>query len=627
MANLKRRRIVKTRTALLQTNPEKTSVTALNDENTTMRKAALLFTVFLVTCGLVRVMASEVRAKVGTEGNDTSGTANVMSQGRPDSEAGEPTQEPEARFSLVPVSSMIKTHRKVARNDQSILSKATGKLLHLDGARGEYVHEQVVIVPQAQNLKGLTWDAQPLHGPEGAEIPVSIRIVGYLRTKENGWLPDPLLSHLTTVDVPVGFCQPLWVTIAIPRATSPGIYTGQVRISVGHMEQTVPVRLRVRRFEIPRTRHLRVANSYEEGVGPMLYGDRWNDELKWRYRQFILDHRLNVHSIYQHDMPMFRHMRDESIQDLKRLWAGGQNMFFVADWRNFSPPWCKMVDGILERAHKAGIPDEALWFYGYDEATEDLRPEMVAKAKRIKELYPRILIMTTAGIYHPSNHRFDDFGSRDELGTLIGAWVPTTPSYERFPEAIAAARARGQEVWWYIANVPQRPYANWFLDDPAINARLLMGMMAWKYQPDGFLYYALNKLNWSSPSYNKEVIDDGPLCRWNPTSQGDLCGCGCLFYEGIDGPVSTIRLENLTDGLEDYEYFWVLRMLTDKLGCSARQHTRERVQALQRGRNSLSVPVSVVENLTSFTRDPAEVERLRSAVADMIEALQDAPGD
>ncbi len=520
-------------------------------------------------------------------------------------------------YVLAVASSMTKVHREVGRNSPALLTEAASEPLQLDGARGEYVHGQVVIVPVKQDLTGLTWSAEPLRGPEGATLPLSIRVVGYLKTEKPvyrvdfvGWWPDPLLSHLTTFDVPVGFCQPLWVTVAVPREAPPGVYEGQVRVNVGGDEQAVPVRLRVRSFAIPKTHHFRVANCYTESVGPELYGEAWNDKLKWRFRQFILNHRLNVGGIYHWGLDMGK----EPVEDLKRLWAGGQNFFtivYVGDEEIVvTPEWCEKVDAILKRAHEAGIPDEALWFYGFDEAGEERRQEMIAASKEIKERYPQIGIMTTAGFNQ-------DMGARDELAQTIDAWVPLTPEYMKYRGTIAATRARGKEVWWYICCGPQHPYANFLIEYPAIEARLLMGMMAWKYQSDGFLHWALN----FSPK-NDKVIDDGPLCQWDPVTWPGYNGDGCVFYYGIDGPVSTIRLENITDGLEDYEYFWVLRDLTDKLRHNdALRHTREGTLALRAARRCLTVPPSTVETLTSFTQDPAEVERVRSAVADAIEGL------
>jgi hypothetical protein len=45
-------------------------------------------------------------------------------------------------------------------------------------------------------------------------------------------------------------------------------------------------------------------------------------------------------------------------------------------------------------------------------------------------------------------------------------------------------------------------------------------------------------------------------------------GGGFLFYPGtpcgIDGPVASIRVKNLRDGMEDYEYFAILEKLADQ---------------------------------------------------------------
>jgi len=35
-------------------------------------------------------------------------------------------------------------------------------------------------------------------------------------------------------------------------------------------------------------------------------------------------------------------------------------------------------------------------------------------------------------------------------------------------------------------------------------------------------------------------------------------GDGVLLYPGPNGPIGSIRLANIRDGLEDYEYLWLL---------------------------------------------------------------------
>ena len=48
-------------------------------------------------------------------------------------------------------------------------------------------------------------------------------------------------------------------------------------------------------------------------------------------------------------------------------------------------------------------------------------------------------------------------------------------------------------------------------------------------------------------------INGTMLCSGSSDANG--AGDGVLFYPGTDGPLSSIRLENIADGLEDYELF------------------------------------------------------------------------
>ena len=41
--------------------------------------------------------------------------------------------------------------------------------------------------------------------------------------------------------------------------------------------------------------------------------------------------------------------------------------------------------------------------------------------------------------------------------------------------------------------------------------------------------------------------------NWDPASYKTNNGAGDLFYAGEDGPITTIRLENVRDGIEDFE--------------------------------------------------------------------------
>ncbi len=498
---------------------------------------------------------------------------------------------------------------KVAWNALPFLGEF-GRPLSLDGARGETVHGQVVIVPTATALHHITWRLTPLRGPNGREIHAQVRVVGFLHTARPGayevpfagWWPDPLLDFLHTFDLPATAQQPLWITVNIPRNAAPGEYRGTLRVAPrGRRPQALPIHLRVRRFAIPRRRHLRLAVNYEERVPARIYGKAWTPALKWRYREFLLNHRFNVDSIYQ-ILPMW----NESTDSLKRLKEGGQNFITAAVFNNTNAPgWQKHVLAFKKRAEAAGVAD-ICWFYGFDESPPALRKAILYHAAACRRIWPQAHVMTTAS---------PELMRDPAVRKVIDAWCPTTEGWDRYRNEIEKVRAEGGQVWYYVCVGPKHPYANLFIEYPAIEARLLLGFMAWKSHTGGFLYYSLNR----APK-NDHPIDHGPLCDWNPASYDDYNGDGCLFYCGKDGPVTTIRFENLRDGIEDYEVCWLLAQRIEQAERNAAWTAAHR-RALARARQALRIPDNLVRNFSDYTLDPDRLQAYRRILYDAVESL------
>lgn len=133
------------------------------------------------------------------------------------------------------------------------------------------------------------------------------------------------------------------------------------------------------------------------------------------------------------------------------------------------------------------------------------------------------------------------------------------------------------------------------MDYPTIEARLLT-WMTYGCEADGLLYWHVNwwgdnqVIDWQSP-----YIDG-----WESTRFGGMTGDGTLTYPTSAGPVSSIRLENIRDGLEDYDY---LSLLADAKG---RDEAMKHV-------------ASLVKSMTEFTREPGELSRALEAIGDRIE--------
>jgi hypothetical protein len=163
----------------------------------------------------------------------------------------------------------------------------------------------------------------------------------------------------------------------------------------------------------------------------------------------------------------------------------------------------------------------------------------------------------------PNNLAYDFWGLRD----AVDIWCPL---FAFFDEASAkAARERGSDIWTYtalcqkappyhpqFAQVSGQPTLFWQIDFPAMNYRISLWTM-WRYGIKGLLYWST--VYWGGPE--RDVwTDPGFRNRYN--------GDGFLFYPGIEagiqGPVTSIRLKVLREGLEDYAYFTLLEKLGDK---------------------------------------------------------------
>ncbi|MHB1459351.1 MAG: DUF4091 domain-containing protein, partial [Armatimonadota bacterium] len=158
--------------------------------------------------------------------------------------------------------------------------------------------------------------------------------------------------------------------------------------------------------------------------------------------------------------------------------------------------------------------------------------------------------------------------------------------------------ANGGEMWWYVCMGPKYPYANWMLENPLIESRLIW-WQAFDYDVEGMLYWAVNLWEFKN---NDVLIKNtaGPRINWSISPGGNLNGDGILVYPGVDGPIGSIRLENIRDGLEDME---LLYATTAKIGKSA-------VTKLLR---------RVTTDRTDYSRNPDDITQTRNKIMKQLE--------
>jgi len=484
-------------------------------------------------------------------------------------------------------------------------------------ARNEHEGMQVVAMPFERDLKDLTVTASPLAAADGAPVPgakVEVSLVGHVDVVDtppykdityHGWYPDPLLNFQQRCEAMAGDNVAFWIDVATAKDTPAGQYVSTITVSADGCQ---PVELRldvtVWDFVLPDGTYLRNAFTFAEYTAANFYRERWNDEMLRKYHDFILDHRLNIDHLYRKDPP--------SIEVIKYGVSRGMNAFNVGGvFREAaaSGKRNKELDNYIARLKEEGLFDYA-YVYGFDEIREEKFAEMRMTFGNVHRMFPGLETMTTA-----ADH---SFGAKTRLRSAVDIWVPVTDWYDQ--EEARKLRKEKRDMWWYICVVPYHPYANFFVEYPGIEPRLLTGTMSYKYEAGGFLYYHISL--WGEEEKGKEnrsVISKGPYTEWNPgsffnpknskTANGD----GSLFCPGPDGPLSTIRMENIRDGFEDYNYLYRLRELADAV---RKQPESEAGKAfLAEAERLLVVPDNVVTAVTEFSTDPVHLSNYRVALA------------
>jgi len=492
-----------------------------------------------------------------------------------------------------------------------------GTPLRIELARRERESAQLVVVPFDRALRGVSAEWTDLVGPAGNKFVadnIRIDVVGYVKTTPGGypapwigWWPDPLMP-LQPTDVPVDSIQPLWITAYAPPGTAAGVYRGQITVSTANAGSVdVPLEVEVWDFDLPLRGKFKTAIAVRftrditgwygfEGVENAFDSPgQIPREFRLKVYDFLLEHRINPCALFE------RHTMPEK-EDVQYCVERGMNAVVM-----LIPPG-EVNEEVIE--HVRGWRDflkergwlDLLYIFGYDEAADrpDIWSMMEEERPKLKALFPEIPIALTG--------TYGDISAHPEWDSFIDIWIPTVYSYNH--EEWDEHRSKtGDTVWWYTADSPG-PFAGMLLDMPAIKHRILF-WQNFKYGVPGYLYYLITGWRANVRNPGKPRWPDIP---WITASfNGTINGGGQWVYPGKDGLLSSLRLEIIRDGIEDYETFAVLEELTEQL-----EATGTDVELVQANRRMLQVPAEVVTNLREYTHDPVVLLAQRQRLADQI---------
>ena len=460
----------------------------------------------------------------------------------------------------------------------------------LAAAKNEVEACQLVLA-SAVSIKSVAVSVSALEhaGGKGSLKPALFKVEYVPVKKEKIPYPDPLPPLTGPFPLQSRQAQPVWISIRVPKNAAPGEYRGTVKVESGTWKQQLPLTVKVWDFALPET----PACVTAFGICPDHIAERHGVKvdspearaLHRKYYEFLLDHRISPY-----DIPVDLMSKEAAayLEDPR-----------MTSYRIPYPAKDEQLKALVERLIDRGWFAKG-YFYVIDApASKAAYDELATTSERLRKIEPRHRLVAPFW----SNPDFDGkLKSRDLMLGRVNIWCPHLEylgSEPGFREFLQCRKKAGEAVWWYVCNNPREPYNNFHVDMPAMSHRTL----PWQQKREalqGLLY-------WDVTFWPKTLGD--PWENMDTLGTG-YYGDGSLLYPGkkvgIDGPVSSLRLEVFRDGLEDFDYLAIADRL---LGPDVTKGYVARV----------------ARNLTDYQRDPTKLEQVRRELGDAIEKAMTQP--
>ena len=477
-----------------------------------------------------------------------------------------------------------------------------------------------------------------------------------------GCFPDPLPPQTAHLAVRAAVNQPFWVRVKPPRTAKAGLYSGALAVTGTRrggeaFRCEVPFRVEVFGFSFPDgvtcktafglyphfiSQYHRLKTPQDRARVYPLYLKAMADyhlspyspalTTSWRVRWEGLAEakagdlsKLNpVFDFAKWDEEMSHafatyHFNSFRVGGGLGLGGGDSNNRHepdIAGFKEGTPAYDLMLEKLLKgfEAHlrEKGWLDKAI-VYCFDEPPVNDNSFVMNGFAKLKR-------------HAPALRRFLTSPVRADLVGGPQIWCPIAPDLHA--ECADARRAAGDEFWWYVCTGPKPPYPGLFTDNPGVDLRVWL-WQGWDEDIKGVLVWTTNlwnsKSKYSDPEHPQNPYED-PM-GWDPRGRPWGNGDGRFFYPPLasvqgdgkgpifDAPVGSIRGEMLRDGIEDYEYFVMLKRLLAEKGSRLAAEERNELAAL------LKVPQEVSRSLTDYNHDPAAMEAHRVRLARAIVRL------
>ena len=420
--------------------------------------------------------------------------------------------------------------------------------------------------------------------------------------------------------VEAGNNQGIWVDVKVPENAKAGNYTSVIKLTLGEEKETVtvPITLKVYDMQMPVEVHSR--SAFNIWYSQIASGEKENytAETNQKYFDYLLEKRLCSSSVdpnkrtnlsqyidYMVELAMNPKVTTYQVQnvflgiknpnflaerppqsvgkseeEIAKLKTEAENTAYAGIKNVFTKILEKNVSKIEEDGEKYGKLNmfKKLVFYFQDEPTRGYRTQMIKKFNQIMTQVKRDVISENQATFNKYPFLAESLKNdvRDMTPTdiidsdlFVSDKPDGTPDYEKgdgttlfvlhcykFNSESARAiikkrQSYGEQYWWYTC-VRNSPALSYYVESKTMNMRL-QGWQQFEYSLLGVLYWDV--VQWGYfPDYNPyKTLEMG-----NGWGNGE----GVLLYPGqpygVNGPVSSIRMENIFQAQEDYEYLYML---------------------------------------------------------------------
>jgi hypothetical protein len=520
--------------------------------------------------------------------------------------------------------------------------------LEIFGIRNEYVSAQCVIKAN-QDLRNVKVSLSPLkHISLSTSIPenaVTWNFVGSIPIEENtpkyrktdlirnapAKFPD-YLAEDSEVFLEKGDYKAVYLTIKIPRNARAGYYKGAVTIKADEANKSLLLRLRIYPLTLPDERHLMVTEWFTTGNFKKFYDIDGSDserfyEMLRLYAKNMAEHRQNVFRVSLNLITCIQAVDGSLKFDFSKFdkWA---DTFWETGRMDL------LETGFVARFGDGGWSSEEIVLRDFPARKESTNERIIIPGKKF---LPRFLPVfenhlrekgwLEKTVFHiadePSNHnimswrqasdyvhqhapalrRMDAIESTHCFDRLE-IWVPKLDHLATWHDVFKKAQNQGYELWFYTVGIFQKgSYPNKTIDVPLIESRILH-WLNYRFGLKGYLHWGFN--HWT----------DDPFA-----TPGRHRGDGWHVYPKKDGLLNSLRWEQMRNGIQDYEYLW---MLEDKIR-AMKAGFGERLSIIEPSRRSIEIASQIIKTMENYSKNPVVLYNAKKQVISELLDLDKSP--